>query len=296
MSPLIPAAIQVDVDNVWTHLSDLGIQDFSRPQIIYQESIARFLELFRMLDIKATFFCIGNDAVQRSIAPVIEEMANEGHEVANHSLSHPQNFSSLSYENLKKEIMEADSILRESARCSIYGFKSPGWSTNRHMLSVLSELNYQYDSSVMPSFLLPVLSLARYILSRGIRTNKKYGSSRLALTPLKPYSLGQSVIEIPNSTLPIVRMPFHSTFVYLLGKKYFRVGEWMLRRRNLPLVYVFHAIDLLPQNVDSRLSCFPAMRRSLRERYEIVRYILEVIQTDFQLMTSRQLANHYSTK
>jgi hypothetical protein len=293
MKTKLYANIQIDVDNIWCYLSDLGISDNSSIEVIYQESITRLLDLFDEFNIKATFFCIGNDALNPKVVPFLKRIVNNGHEVANHSLSHPQNFVQLNFKETKKEIEKSNSILEEASISNICGFKSPGWGINNYALDILTNLNYKYDSSIMPSYFLPMLSIGRFILSGGVTTNKKFGNFSNSLKPLKPYPINKQVWEVPNSVIPIIRTPFHSTFIYLLGVNYFKFGIDLIKFSNLPLTYVFHAIDLLPESIDKRLLRFPAMKKTLSERYMIIRTILKQINQDFNVLKTEDFLNKF---
>lgn len=304
----ISATIQVDVDNIWTHLADLGICDDSHLHVIYEESIVRFLDLFKRKGIKATFFCIGKDAQDIRVKRVLRQITEQGHEIASHSQNHVQNFSSLPYVELEKEIAEAEEILSQVTGLPIRGFKSPGWGLNTHTLEILSKRKYLYDASIMPSYFLPMLSLARFILSKGVKTNKTFGKMSMCLAPLHPYTpvlqyphkqtdvTDGAIIELPNSVFPGIRMPFHSTFVYLLGTAYLQRGLKCLKHKKTPLNYVFHALDLLPalellpEEINPRLRVFPAMKYSLEARLQIMECIIDMIKAGFEIKTSQVLA------
>lgn len=299
------ATIQVDVDNIWSHLMDLGIEDYSQAHVIYEEAVVRFKALFAEFGIKATFFCIGRDALLPPVKQVIRALDESGHEIANHSHRHCQTFASLGQAEMRQEIAQAHEALRAITGKAPAGFKSPGWAAPNLMFEILNEQRYTYDSSILPSSFLPGLALARYILSRGVRTHKKYGRLSLCLAPLKPYipnprhpafssRTAQGVWELPNSTFPFIRTPIHTTFMYLFGRQYFLTGLRLLARRHLPLNFAFHAIDLLPENLDQRLSRFPAMRKNLSSRLDDCRMVLEAICQRFQCLTSLELARRYS--
>jgi hypothetical protein len=306
MTPTPPATLQVDVDNIWNYLADLGVNEAGDPSVMYQESIERFLDLFSSFKVKATFFCIGRDLLHPRVRALVRRLVREGHEVANHSFSHVQNFSALSRAELHTEIVSAHTLLERATGKRVLGFKAPGWCINAHTLPILHELGYTYDSSYLPSFVSPLLSFARFVLSGGVRTQKKVGSLKTSFGPLHPHypavpyhaldsrPLSQSVLEIPQSVFPGIRFPFHSTFVFLLGKVYFRQGLAWMKRTRLPLNYVFHALDLLPENLEPRLAKFPAMRQTLAARQQTLRGILGQITDAYRVQTTAALAKLYA--
>lgn len=304
----LPATIQVDVDNIWSHLSDLGISDNSNAHVIYEESISRFSALFKEFDIKATFFCIGCDAKLPKVQKVILDLVDTGHEIANHSQNHSQKFASLTYDELNEELTQAHEVLSQLTGASIKGFKAPGWGINKSVLEILHSLGYEYDSSVMPSIMLPMMGFARYILAKGKKTGKKIGRASLWFAPQNPYYPDQkyifkqakpkknAVIEIPNSVFPYIRTPMHSTFAFLLNEKYANQGIKLLAKTQTPLNYVFHAIDLLPNHIDHRLAPFPAMKKRLEKRYDTMRRILDTICSRFEIKKTIEFSRLFQIK
>lgn len=299
---IIPfATVQIDVDNLWCYLEDFGISDSTVDvSIVYEYCIKHFLDLFDRYNIKATFFCIGKDALNKNVQIILKEIVRQGHEVANHTMSHPQNFSVLSIEQKEKEILESDKILRIATDTCITGFKSPGWFFDKNTIKILKAHNYTYDSSILPTFFSSFIMFGRYILSGGVRTGKTIGGLSNALSPMSPYfpcerfhflkdKNNSNFIELPNSTIPVIRFPFHSTFVFIFGEKLFDFGiyRWNM---NIPLNYVFHAIDLLPDNIEKRLIKNPTLRMSIKRRSNIVENIIKRLAEKFCILPSNKLA------
>ena len=65
------ASIQIDTDNIWCYLEDLGIKDKSQVCQMYSEAVRDFMEIFDEYDAKATFFCIGKDARNAEVQEVL---------------------------------------------------------------------------------------------------------------------------------------------------------------------------------------------------------------------------------
>lgn len=296
------STIQVDVDNLWCYLADLGLSEGPTSNVaIYEYGVRRFLCLFDKFDIKATFFCIGKDAQNSKIQCVLKEIVQSGHEIANHSMNHLQHFSYLGLNAKKMEIENADLILRSVINTDIVGFKSPGWFLDRDTLIICKKLGYLYDSSVLPSFFSPLMALGRFVLSGGIKTGKKYSRFSFGIAPLKPYYPNErfpfvsykggvgNLIEVPTSTIPLLRFPFHSTFIFIFGIKLFELGLKLWNMRT-PLNYCFHAIDLLPDNIEKRLGKNPTLGVSEKKRISVVEYILDKIIMNWEVLPSRKLA------
>ena len=100
---------------------------------------------------QTTFFVVAEIAEQ---APeIIEEISNEGHELAFHGYSHIP-LHELSREEFEREVREGLRVLRHLVNEKPKGFRAPVFSLNQKTswaLSVLSRYGFEYDSSVCPT-------------------------------------------------------------------------------------------------------------------------------------------------
>ena len=74
------------------------------------EDIDSILATLQEEDVKATFFVLGQWA--EKYPEVIKKMVQEGHDVANHSYSHPH-IAALSYDEAKSEILKANETIEK---------------------------------------------------------------------------------------------------------------------------------------------------------------------------------------
>jgi peptidoglycan-N-acetylglucosamine deacetylase len=102
----------------------------------------RILDIFRRYGIRATFFVVGRHAEQ--YPDIVRRMAKEGHEVGNHSYSHPY-FHRLSWKAATEEIGMTCSVLDGvlAQKCRLFrppfGKLStrsliPAWLANQHVV------------------------------------------------------------------------------------------------------------------------------------------------------------------
>jgi hypothetical protein len=148
------------------------------------------------------------------------------------------------------------------------------------------------------------MALGRFVLSRGYISKKKFGRFSFGLAPLNPYYpkdnflffkhdlqniKAESIIELPNSTIPMIRFPFHSTFIFMFGLRLFNWGI-KLWDKSIPLNYAFHAIDLLPDNIEKQLVMNPTLSLSEKQRIRTVEHILERIVSKWDIIPSKNLA------
>ena len=81
------------------------------------------MDLFKEYAGRASFFLIGEHITEESI-PVMHRMVEEGHEVANHSFSHPA-FSSLTPEQVAEEYSKTTRLIEEITGNEVKYFRPP---------------------------------------------------------------------------------------------------------------------------------------------------------------------------
>ncbi|MBM3254635.1 MAG: hypothetical protein FJZ16_10300, partial [Candidatus Omnitrophica bacterium] len=98
-------SIGVDFEGVYFYSKTLGLPHSEKENNAYEKTIDKFIELFGQFDIKGTFFMIGKDVIKNKGNKVMVRRLSEcGHEIANHTMTHPFNFSNYSYEKKQEEI------------------------------------------------------------------------------------------------------------------------------------------------------------------------------------------------
>src|SRR6266496_2138847 len=71
----------------------------------------KLLDLLAAHHIKATFFVIGENVAEHP--EIVARAAQEGHEIANHSWSHP-NFGKMSDENVRRQLLQTDDAIKNA--------------------------------------------------------------------------------------------------------------------------------------------------------------------------------------
>lgn len=297
--------IQVDIDSFRVILKSYNYEEAPAitQRTIYQIAIPRFLEIFKQYDIKATFFAIGEDLLKKENQEIARWILDEGHEIANHTMTHTINpsFSGIAINEKEKEINRAEEIIRETAGFLPVGFKAPAFSIDSQTVTILEKKGYLYDSSLFPS----VLPLALRCLQRiklGQKTGKtQWGRAVYVLAPLRPYRMRLDKIwkqgeeakikEVPVTTMPFLGLPFHTSFVYAAGINLFKVGYGLVNSKALPLNYQLHALELVaPEEMDQRiLDKRPGAKMPLNKKLDIYNYILKNISRDYRIVTTKEL-------
>jgi hypothetical protein len=271
------------------------------------ENFCRFLEPF---GIKATLFMVGEDFKQAQNIPYIKAVIAEGHEIANHTLTHPQGFRLLSQKDKEAEIAGMEEICQQVTGKWPVGFRAPGWNISDDALPILKRRGYLYDSSVFPSSLNLLLKFLhwRSMNSRSGGDRTTLGHLRYMLAPTQPYrtadnSLGRcgndSFIEFPVTVTPVLRLPFFATFLLATGLELFKVCYQMLRAWGWPIQYQFHLSDFVDYSHPELEDQVPkgngvyvpqALRTPLKTKWALFERALEMMAKDYQFETLEQWA------
>lgn len=239
--------VHIDVDDLWIYAAEYGVPTRAITDSVYSKALPRFLELLDEANARATFFVVARDLETPSARAFCYEAIQKGHEVANHSFSHPVAFHALSRDEKTSEILSADAAIADVTGRKPVGFRAPGYYLDGAIVEILAKNGYLYDSSILPTFVQPLFKL--YITLRSGRSiDKQFGTPRSPLASQRLRRLTQCarggpwIYELPISVLPIVRLPIHSTFSFRLPLGAQRVVQAeLLRRRDA--VVLFHAID-----------------------------------------------------
>ncbi len=83
----------------------------------------RVLDTLAAAGATATFFCIAERA--RADPALVRRMVADGHQVANHTLTHPRHFAFLAGRPLRREVQDAQSLLEDIAGVAPRLFRAP---------------------------------------------------------------------------------------------------------------------------------------------------------------------------
>lgn len=292
------ATLSLDLDNLWCYQRSFGLESWRDYLSFFELALPRILDFLDRLELKITFFIIGRDASDPRNHPLLAEIAARGHEIGNHSFDHELDLHERSREDIKAEIERAQQAIEKATGQRPKGFRGPAFGLSSDLLEVLAELGYGYDASTCPNSLGLVARL--WHRSKAARVGSKdrvldslYGSLRDARQPLGPYRwslTSGALVEIPVTTLPLLRLPFHGTYLnYLadvspaLARGYFRVAFKTCRLRRVPPSFLLHATDFLGCDDPVDLSYMPGMKRGAGEKMTFMTEILESLQQSFQV-------------
>lgn len=240
----ITNAMTVDVEDYF-HVSAfakvIDRSHWDRYECRVENNTRKLLGMLACHKVKATFFVLG--WVASRYPGLVREIADAGHEIACHGLTHR-----LVYEQTPREFHDetktAKALLEDIVQAPVNGYRAASYSITARSLwaiDILAELGFRYDSSIFP-----------------IR-HDRYGIPGAARRPhwLRGAG-GASLLEFPLSTkdLGFLRLP-------VAGGGYFRLLPYAVTRRALasinrsegiPFIFYLHPWEIDPDQPRIRAS------------------------------------------
>ncbi len=294
------ASVSLDLDDLWTYLRTHGDPSWtSRPSYL-QEFVPFVLDELDRAGVSLTFFVVGSDAATAKHRPLLRAMVERGHEIGNHSFEHQPYFHTFSRRRAEEEVLRTQDAISDATGKRPVGFRGPGYSWSPELLEILVDQGYQYDASTLPTYIGP-LARAYYFrtsrLSRAERGERRelFGNFGDGLRPLKPYwwelSAGRKLLELPVTTMPLLKIPFHLTYLHYISRiaeplaiGYLHAGLGACRLTRTPLSIILHPLDLLGGDRAERIGFFPGMDLPTARKTELFRRIVGVYQRSFSLV------------
>ena len=298
MKPL--ASLSLDLDNEWSYLKTHGDASWEALPSYLDVVVPRVLDLLRSLDLTITFFVVGQDAALERNRDAIGALARAGHEIGNHSFLHEPWLHRYSETQVRDELSRTEDALSDTTGTVPIGFRGPGYSLSPTVLEVLVERGYLYDASTLPTVVGP-LARAFYFRSSRLDDAQReeradlFGSATEAPRPLSPYrwDVGvDGIIEIPVTTMPLLRVPFHVSYLlYLAGRSaalarsYLRTSLLACRVARVAPSILLHPLDFLGGDDVRSLSFFPGMAMSGKVKRELVGGFLDLFAERYEICT-----------
>lgn len=154
------------------------------------EGTNRILDTLKANDVRATFFCTGNFALN---APeIMQRILDEGHEVACHGVDH--------FEPKKTDFIKSKEIVEAVTGVTVAGYRQP------RMFAVdegeIRKAGYVYNSSLNPAFI-----PGRY----------------MNLSTPRTWFFKDGVMQIPSSVTPVLRFPLFWLSLHNLPQKLYYI-------------------------------------------------------------------------
>jgi peptidoglycan-N-acetylglucosamine deacetylase len=309
-------AVSIDVDPIpcYYRIHGLGPAPAELRDTVARRALPRFAELLARRGIAATFFVVGEDvdpaalgARARAARALYLELSRAGHELGNHSYSHPYDLARWSRERAKEEVDRAHDLIGELGG-RVRGFRAPGYDLSPALIEELERLGYLYDSSIFPA---PGYYAAKAAVMMALRAMGRPSGAvmtdpRALVAPAGPYRPAtrapwrrgtSALIELPVAVTPFVRVPAIGTSLILApGWLRARLIASMQRRGffNLEL----HGIDLIDAEEDGipgeLVARQPDLRVPLARKRDALEAALDEVQGRFEMARMCDLAERWA--
>ena len=298
-----PAAITVDLDNLWSYLRSAGKSDWNDYASFFALALPRLLDFLDQNELPATLFIVGRDARDDPNSKLLG--GRDSISIQSHSFEHSERFDQFSLDELHQDIEQTEAAIGELSGSKPVGFRSPSFMVSSDLMNCLVERSYQYDSSTFRTVTGP---LARWYSARiSDRQNSRpkpsataHGRVGEAFGDLRPHRLAEphsDLIEIPVTTHPILRMPIHGTYLNFLGdrstrlaKRYVRSGLNACRKRGVPLVYLLHLTDFIGADDEIAPKFLPGMRRTHQQKTALLQNVISAAISEFEFKKIDEIA------
>lgn len=300
------ASISLDLDDQWSYMKVHGDEGWDKFPSYLDVVLPITLDVLDKLDIKITFFIVGQDAAIEKNHAVLKSIVDRGHEVANHSFHHESWLKTYSKEKIEEEIRIAEEAILKATGKRTNMFRGPGFSWSNDLLEVLQKRGYIFDASLLPTYISPLMRKYYFWksnLSKAEKESRKelFGSFREGFYPLKPFTWrfrnNTSLMEIPVTTMPVFKIPFHQSYLLYISnvstglmKLYLRFAILMCRLTRTQPSYLLHPLDLIGKDVVPELEFFPGMNVLSPRKLEIFETTMNMLKNNFELLPMGEFA------
>jgi len=302
------ASISLDLDNQWSYMKIHGDQGWDEYPTYLPVFVPYVLKILKELNLKITFFIVGRDAAEEVNKEYLKMIVEEGHELGNHSFNHESWLHKYSKGQLVEEISGTQDVLHAISGQKPIGFRGPGFSWSQELLEVLADLDFVYDASTLPTWIGP-LARKYYFMTSGLTKEEKkergelFGTFKDGCQPVKPYKWilrdQRELIEIPVSTIPVLKVPFHLSYLlYLSGfSKYLMDFYLSLAIRFCKMTgtepsFLLHPLDLIGGDQVRELAFFPGMDIPSDRKKDVFQYVIHKLLQHFELINMKQFATY----
>ncbi|MEN3943842.1 polysaccharide deacetylase family protein [Prosthecobacter sp. SYSU 5D2] len=298
----LSANVSLDLDNQWAYMKTQGLDGWQSFPSYLDRVTPRILDTMKRAGLRITVFVVGKDAELEKNRAALQSLANAGHELANHSHMHEPWLHLYSQEELLADFEQAESAILAATGQRPQGFRGPGFSTSQAVRDMLIDRGYLYDASLFPTVMGPV-ARAYFFMTSKLPPEEKakrkglYGSIFSAFSPLTPYQIQPGLLEMPVTTMPLLRTPVHLSYLLFLAqysmplaRMYWDMAVALCRLTQVSPSLLLHPTDFLDASDVPELGFFPAMRVPAEKKIELVRHTLSSLRRHWGTATMGQTA------
>jgi len=294
------ASISLDLDNQWSYMKIHGDEGWEKFPSYLDIFLPIVLDKLDKLDIKITFFVVGQDAAIERNHKVLQSIVERGHDVGNHSFHHESWLKTYSKEKIEEEIVNAEEAIFKATAQRTNSFRGPGFSWSNNLLEVLQKRNYIFDASILPTDIAPLMRLYYFWKSKFSKEEKRkrkelFGTFKEGFYPLKPFKWNfenkKMLLEIPVTTMPVFKMPFHQSYLLYISsvsatlmRLYLRFSIFMCKLTKTQPSYLLHPLDLIGKDHVPSLSFFPGMNIKSEKKLKIFEMAINILKQNYELV------------
>jgi peptidoglycan-N-acetylglucosamine deacetylase len=127
------------------------------------------------------------------------------------------------------------------------------------------------------------------------------------LRPIKPYywqvGAQNKIMEIPVSTIPVIKLPFHLSYLlYLSGyslnlmRLYLNSAIRLCKLTKTEPSFLLHPLDLIGGDQIPELAFFPGMNISSARKTFVFQEVIKTLSRHFQIINMSEYARRLSTR
>jgi len=293
------ATLSIDLDDLWSYRRSFGLPADPAMASLLPLAIPRFLAFMQRHHLHGTAFVVGADALRPEHTHLFRAIAQAGHEIGNHSLSHAGDLEAWPVEQQRADLEAAHAAIQAASGFSPHGFRGPSFRVSGALLETVRALRYHYDASSFPNSL---GALARRWQARNaarlgaqpVLAADTFGSRASARLPLRSYAWdlpGGSLVEVPVTTLPGLRIPIHGTYLQHLAdsstiaaRAYAFAIVTSCRLARVAPHYLLHATDFIGCDDALESGFLPGMRRGWQAKVALLDVLVGRLRASFELM------------
>jgi hypothetical protein len=259
-------SLGLDLDNLWAYMKIHGDAGWDQYPSYLDILSPLVVDIMRQHQLRMTVFIVGQDAALERNGPALAALSAAGHEMGNHSFRHEPWFHLYSKSEIETEIRTAEEAIEKAT-----GRRPVGFRNSRGMSAEEKE-----------------------------KRSKLYGTLSDGFQPIRPYTWsvdGRPLVELPVTTMPGLRVPFHLSYVLYLRRfsralawTYFRTSLALCRMTGISPSYLLHPLDLLGGDRVKELAFFPGMDLSTGVKIEFLHEVLDALRTSFKIVTLEEHA------
>ncbi|WP_209402407.1 polysaccharide deacetylase family protein [Pseudozobellia sp. WGM2] len=300
-------SLSLDMDNQWSYMKIHGEKGWEEYPSYLDIFVPHVLKVLDELDLKITFFIVGQDAAFEKNHKYLKQIADAGHDIGNHSFKHETWLHLYTKEEMKTEIDTAHDIITEVTGKAPNGFRGPGFSWSNTLLEVLAEKGYAYDASTLPTVIGPLARLYYFSTSNLSKEEKEdrkeiFGKFSDGFRKLKPYywnlKKGRKLLELPVTTMPVFRIPFHLSYLLYISNisihlmmLYLNIAIFLCKMTKTEPSFLLHPLDLIGGDQITSLAFFPGMNISSDRKVFIFNKVMKKLAKHFTLVPMDEHVN-----